>query len=262
MRSMSFLIILFACFAIGSVPQESVDVLSKATETFAQANEAQPQEAKELYLKAASLYEQLAGGGIENSKLYYNIANSYLLADDLGRAIFYYKKALHLDPADPQINRNLAVARSKRLDKVEVQTEKKVLATLFFWHYDFSLPVRFIVSIIALSSVLILATVRVWVSRFGVLLPLISIALLVLLCAAISVAVEVYNSNVIVEGVIVADAVNARKGDSERYEVAFTRPLHSGTEFVLIEERFDWLNVQLADGSKIWLPADSCMIDK
>ena len=48
---------------------------------------------------------------------------------------------------------------------------------------------------------------------------------------------------------------SARKGDADTYEAAFTEPLHAGTEFVLVEDRGDWVQAELSDGRRCWLPA-------
>ena len=58
-------------------------------------------------------------------------------------------------------------------------------------------------------------------------------------------------------GVILADEVIARKGNSETYQPSFEAPLHAGTEFELIEKRKDWYLINLADGRKCWLPQHS-----
>jgi hypothetical protein len=62
-----------------------------------------------------------------------------------------------------------------------------------------------------------------------------------------------YNKNR--PGVIISSEVSARKGNSETYESSFKEPLHSGTEFILLEERGGWLNIELADARTCWVPA-------
>jgi hypothetical protein len=58
-------------------------------------------------------------------------------------------------------------------------------------------------------------------------------------------------------GVVVAEKVTARKGDSESYEASFQEPLHAGAEFLLVEQRQAWMHVELPDGRRCWLPADA-----
>ena len=61
-------------------------------------------------------------------------------------------------------------------------------------------------------------------------------------------------------GVITADDVVARKGNSDSYEPAFTEPLPQGTEFIVIDQRTEWLHVQLQDALSAWIPQRSATV--
>jgi tetratricopeptide (TPR) repeat protein len=125
---------------------QTYSLFSQANEYFRQANSTKDsQQAEMLYEKAILSFEKIADQGqIKNAKLYYNIANAYFLKGDIGKAILNYRRAEKLDSSDTNIQKNLSFARSKRVDKVAVKTEKRVLRTLFFWHYDFSVKSRFL----------------------------------------------------------------------------------------------------------------------
>lgn len=117
---------------------------NQANESFRKANSTSDSEqAKRDYERAILNFERIIEEGqVKNAGLYYNLANAYLLQDQLGKAILNYRKAMQLDDSDENIQKNLAFARSKRIDKIPVQTEKRVMQTLFFWHYDFSLKTK------------------------------------------------------------------------------------------------------------------------
>ena len=53
---------------------------------------------------------------------------------------------------------------------------------------------------------------------------------------------------------IISPQVIARKGNSDTYEPSFKEPLHSGTEFTLIEKRGTWYQIELSDSRKCWVP--------
>lgn len=265
MRSMILCFTLMLVCIAGKVCGGSVvdahELISAADTAFAQANSADENASAALYQKAASLYQQAADtAGVQNAKLFYNIGNCYMLSGDLGRAVYNYKKALRLDSSDPLILRNLEAARSKRLDKVETKIETKVLARLCFWHYDFSPATRFYTALAVLSFMLLFFTAKVWFERLPGALPVGIIGAIVFVCFAASVAVETIHGKKYPQGVIVADSVAAKTGDSEKYDDAFKHPLHSGTEFELLEKRPQWLKVRLADGSEIWLPDEACLL--
>lgn len=230
--------------------KEGSDLFEEANEVFAE----NPEKAEELYKGSALRFERVVReGGIENSKLYYNIGNAYFRAGDLGRAILNYRKAEQFDPNDRNVQQNLAFARSQRKDELKEEEKAKALRTLLFWHYDFSFGQRFL--FFALFFVLLWATAAVrlfkprpfmkWMIGFSALLSLVLGASLVLESMAIKGERP---------GVVIAEEVVARKGDSESYEASFQEPLHAGAEFVLVEERKDWVQARLPDGRTCWLP--------
>ena len=45
----------------------------------------------------------------------------------------------------------------------------------------------------------------------------------------------------------------ARKGNSESYAPSFQEPLKEGTEFVVLEERGDWVHMSLSGDLSGWI---------
>jgi len=72
------------------LPKEQIYALyNQANETFSQANSTNdPDQAERLYEKAILTFEKIVNQGqVKNAKLYYNLANAYLLHGELGKAI-------------------------------------------------------------------------------------------------------------------------------------------------------------------------------
>jgi tetratricopeptide (TPR) repeat protein len=235
---------------------------ARANEAFRQANElaanpTQSDEAQKLYAKAALHYEKIiTEGEIRNSKLYYNLGNAYLLKADLGRAILNYRRAQNLDASDPDIQKNLTFARSKRTDEVATEAQKKVMQTLFFWHYDFSMKVRFFVAALSVGLLFVSLTLQVWLGRTGYKPAFVAGSIIAFVIATFfitSVVIENLNEVSSPAGVILAESVIARQGDGANYLPSFKEPLHAGTEFELIEKRPGWMEIKLTDGSTAWI---------
>jgi len=253
-------------FALPSVAQaelskdEMRSLFAQANEAFRQANAERTDSTKadRLYEEAILAYEKLIDQGrIKNAGLYYNLANTYFLKGDLGRAILNYRRAEKLDAADANIRKNLDFARSRRLDKVQVKTQKRVLHTLFFWHYDFSLKTKFALTCIFFAVCCIALTVIVWFGRSPAAITAAVITGLLTLCLLISVTVQTKTQADTICGVITADEVIARQGDGQNYAPSFKEPLHAGTEFDLLERRTGWLHIKLADDTDTWIPNHS-----
>ncbi|MGA2092152.1 MAG: hypothetical protein ABSH16_01930 [Sedimentisphaerales bacterium] len=237
--------------------EQAISLFNQANDAFRQANTATDDagKANSLYEKAILGYEKIIREGhIENPKLYYNLANAYLLRDDIGRAILNYRRAEKLDKSNSDIQKNLAFARGRRIDKVEQKTETQILQTLAFWHYDFSTRTKFIIACVSFAVLCLTLTAVIWFGRRASLSVVVVISAVLLVCFVGSVAVDGYNQATRLSGVIISPQVTAYQGDGPNYPASFKEPLHAGTEFVLVERRPGWLHIRLANGSDGWVP--------
>lgn len=233
-----------------------VDLYSQAKILFRQANElsvTSPDQAKDIYRKSAMRYERIMReGGIRNGKLYYNLGNTYFRMKDIGRAILNYRRAEQYIPNDPNLKQNLRYARKMRLDEIEEKQETKVLKTLFFWHYDLPTKTRVVGFSICFVLLWIFAAIRIFIKKSYITWNIMSAAALALIFAGSLMADEL-SLRRIRPGVIITQEIIARKGNSETYEPSFKDPLHSGTEFSLIEDRGDWYHIELTDARTCWV---------
>ena len=214
-----------------------------------------PAGARDHYHKAILNFELIIReGGVRNGRLFYNTGNAWFRLGDLGKAILYYKRAGLYRPNDENLRQNLEFARSMRVNRVETTEKEKVFKTLFFLHYDISSRVRLIIFMISFVMIWGAATLKLfldrrWVRTIIILFASVSVIFL------ISLSVEKIGRSRKPAGVIVSSEVTARKGDAETYQQSFTEPLYSGTEFRLLEDRTDWLYIELEDGVRCWIPS-------
>jgi len=261
-----FLLMMGACFfsaSANSAPlseTEISDLFHQGKELFRQADQmaaVNPEKARSLYLQAAMRYEHIvAKGGIHNGKLYYNIGNIYFRIKDMGRAILNYRRALQYIPNDPNLQKNLAYARSKRLDKIDIPQKTEVFKTLFFWHYDLSTSIKILLFSIFFTIFWLLAGIRRFVRNSALGWALFLSAILTMMAGG-SLVAEAVLLHRVKPGVIIDASVITRKGNSETYAPSFTEPLHSGTEFNLSEKRGNWFYIKLPDGRTCWVPSRS-----
>ena len=259
---MCFLCIFVAIFvpstARSAMSKDQVySLFNQANQFFREANATtdDPDTAQKLYEKAILNYEKIINvDGIKNPKLYYNLGNAYFLKEDIGRAILNYRRAENLDKTDTNIQKNLAFARSRRIDKVAIKTQERILETLFFWHYDFSIKTNFLITCICFAVICISIIVILWRGKSASLVVTAVICGLLTVSFLASVVVEIRSRANTIRGVITAGQVVARQGDGPNYPESFKDPLHAGTEFDLLESRPGWFHVKLSDDSEGWIP--------
>jgi len=263
----SYLLLLALCLLLAQAAKAAPTLsrehlyalLQEANTAFQTANAANnPDAARPLYDKAILLYEKLIDqGGIRNAKLYYNLANAYLLKEDLGRAILNYRRAEKLEASDLNIKKNLSFARSRRADRVETSTQRRVLETLFFWHYDFSLRTKALLACLFFGILCAILAVIVWLGRGSVTFVAAVLSGVLFLSLLTSLVIQARQEAATRSGVITAAEVVARQGDGPNYPPSFKDSLHAGLEFELVEQRPGWLHIELADGTDAWIPDDT-----
>jgi len=224
-----------------------LQTLENAQEIFrAATNEA-------LYAEAAQQFDYLVTEeGIHNGQLFYTLGNCWFMAGDLGRAILNYRRAETFLPRNADVQHNLNAARDLRTDLIPEKERHPLTDKLLGWHFKSSTPLRgWLFSV----SWLVLWGAVLWVRRSTKKTPQICVISAGLLSAILltSLATEAIMKHRTQPGVIIAEVL-VRKGDGERYAPAFQEPLHSGTEFLRLETRKNWWNIQLADGQTCWIP--------
>lgn len=95
-------------------------------ELFDQANQAYN---NGRFQQAVESYEAILATGFHSEELYYNLGNSYYQLKRVGPAVYYYEKALWLDPNYADARYNLSFAENMKIDAIESlpQTQLQVL---------------------------------------------------------------------------------------------------------------------------------------
>jgi tetratricopeptide (TPR) repeat protein len=234
-------------------PESQRALLEQANRAFEQAlDSTDGQRAHGYYQQAIDAYEQLIAAGVHNAKLYYNLGNAYFLQNDLGDAILNYRRGLRLEPGNRRLRANLRYARSQRVDQIEASARHALIARLLFWYDDLSLQTQVT---LALAGFLLAwggAFVYLFWQRSSLLWLMAGAASLFVLFAGSVLVVHVQYATGR-NGVVVAPEAAVRKGNGQSYALQFPRPLHSGAEFTVLEERGAWLQIQLANGATGWI---------
>ncbi len=101
------IVIVFFCWIGINAQNESI--FSQANDAYSNGN----------YKEAERLYMSIIEDDLVSSELYFNLGNTYYKMEQIARSIYYYEKALKLNPDGENIKNNLAFAERMRLDQFE-----------------------------------------------------------------------------------------------------------------------------------------------
>ena len=235
---------------------DAVNGESAATGLF---NEANAHYRRGEYEAARDKYQQIAGMGIRNASLYYNLGNASFKLDSLGDAILWYERALLLEPRDPDIAANLQFANLVKKDRDE-SAENIVVAGLIRAYRMPSLNELSVVLFLSIAGVAALAIWRLWArDRANTLwiagMAAASTALLVSALFLGARAIEAEEAN---EAILTVSSEVARSAPDADETVVFV--VHEGTKVVVQREEKAWVLVRLRNGWGGWLPRASITV--
>ena len=218
---------------------------------FGQAIEAIPglAETDALYEQSALKFEAAATKEHRRGAAWYNAGNAWFKSGRLGRAIACYRQARIFRPFDREVNENLEAARALNVDALEQESMPPMGA----W------PARWIHAALVLAWFLLLAAALLHV-RFRRPLTMAASGVCATIVLALGLIALLVYSQSNRAGVVIAGEIYGRKGPAYTYDAAFNQPLHDGLEFHINDRRSEWLQIELADGRRCWVPEDQTQL--
>jgi tetratricopeptide (TPR) repeat protein len=228
-------------------------VAQNAENLFSRANDLYK---NEKLKEAIELYKKIEDQGMVSSELYYNLGNSYYKLNKVGPSIYYYEKALKINPLNEDVQNNLVFAKRLALDNIE-ELPKTVFQKLNEnWLQKLSYNQWAIVVIVFsfLGSLLFLLfyfSHSPSQKRFYFATSLISFILLVF---SFFITYNQYSFNKKnKEAIVFAETTEVRNAPTFNSDEVFT--LHEGTKVIVLDAIDSWKKIKLADGKIGWIIA-------
>lgn len=218
-------------------------------------------DAKDLFLQAAKKYQLLINSGISNADLYFNLGNSYLQSDQLGRAIVNYERALNLQPNNRQFQSNLNAAQAM----VQTETTPQELTSL-----DKGLLLKLkngnsiLINMVgqqAIIVLIVLSSLTFWglviLRTMGHKLSLWKCATLpglLLIVSLVSIHFHAENTAQLGNAVIVEQRLQLHEGDGDQFAEVAVLDSAEGHRVQTLAHRGSWTQIQTTRGHIGWVP--------
>jgi len=210
------------------------------------------------FAKAAHLYLRVAEHGYESSQLYYNIGNCYYKQMQIASAIYFYQKALKLDPSFEDAKYNLKLAQELIVDKIEAVSPpfykrwyKSIYTALPPNTWAVLTVIFFVVFIIGMF--ILFSPINMVLRRIAIPISIFALIFSILIFAIASSSYNyVVNKNL---GVIMEPTVFVRSTPSEEGTPLFT--IHEGLTVKITNFIDGWYQIRLDDGRVGWLPQNT-----
>ncbi len=198
--------------------------------------------------RAVALYREMQEMGVDNGHVHYNLGNAYLRAGQLGRSIASYRRSLRLLPRDEDAYANLAFARRSARDEIAPPAPPVLVRTLLFWHYSLA-PNEVVRSVVLVGlGFWIVLALRLYRPASEVLRW--SAVCLLAVGLALGGSLVAHGAFDPAIAVVLPQEINLHAAAGEGSVVRFR--LHAGTEVRVIEQRPEWIRVELPDGQRGW----------
>jgi hypothetical protein len=208
------------------------------------------------FLRVAAQYQEILDTGLISGAVLYNQGNAFMRAGERGRAVACYRQAVRYRPRDARLTENLNFALRHTSTK---QPRKSLVLYVLFWQDFVSHSEK--VFIDTMAGVLTFALALAGMFWRPKLMNRMAIAVFLLtFVLGVSVAYDWYRFDIVKRGVVVKDGAVARKGDAESYAPAFTKALPEGSEFRFLENRGDWILIELPGQHQGWIRINQVVI--
>lgn len=215
------------------------------------------------YQDAIKKYQTILETDMHSAELYFNLGNAHYKLNNIAPSIYYYEKALLLNPNDPEIKNNLNFAKNMTLDAIDVIPEvglSKVLnnaaSSLKFDNWAV-LVVCMVVLAVILFIIYILSS-KTSVKRMAFTFSFVSVFLILV---SLAFAFHKYNLDRLDNPAIVfAQETKVKNEPNLRSEEAFR--LHEGTKVQVLDTIENWKKIKLSDGKMGWISSEDIKLLK
>lgn len=210
------------------------------------------------YTQAAAVYSSILKSGKESSALYYNLGNTYYKLNNVPESIYYYEKALQLDPENADAKNNLIFANQMKVDAITPLPKTWVRQLSDGIVGLFSAHTWAVLSIIGVFAFVLSFLLYYFVERTALKRTFFSLMLVFLFFAIGSYTLAHFCHKQVsqTQYAILFDKTVRVFSDANAYS-SEVMLLHEGTKVEIIEDAKDWVKIRLVNGKTGWTKVSS-----
>jgi tetratricopeptide (TPR) repeat protein len=218
---------------------------------FVKANKLYQQES---YIEALTIYQEIENKQVESGTLYYNMANIYYKTNQVAPAIYYYEKALKINPNNKDIVFNLEFANRMILDNIEPLPkslgQKFRDGIILKFSYNtwaiFAVSMAFVFAILFLLYHFSYSTSKKRIYFITSILSVVFVSLSVFFAMKNNHYMRTTRT-----AIIFAIQTQVKSAPTKTSDVNFE--LHEGTKVQILETLDNWRKIRIADGKSGWI---------
>lgn len=206
------------------------------------------------YQAAITTYMRVLKAKQHSAELYFNLANAHYKLNHIAPSIFYYEKALQLNPKDQDIKNNLLFSKNMTIDAIGVLPEtgfsritKKVLNTLSFDGWA--------TFAVLCSMVFVLLFLVYYFAKGSLLKRVLFIGSSVSFLLMFITLIFAFNKYSIDKSnkpaIVFAKEAEIKNEPNKRGNVIFK--LHEGVKVQVLDSIKNWNKIKLTDGKQGWI---------
>ena len=241
----AIIILLMCCFSMTGFSQNDT-VFSEANTLYNNGK----------YAEAIDKYESILDTNQHSAELYFNLGNANYKLNNIAPSIYYYEKALLLEPNDKDIQNNLAFAQNMTIDAIEVVPKvgfSRIINNIVNT-FNTDTWARIAVGGVLLFVVIFLAYHFSYTSSKKRIAFVTSIISLFIGCFSVAMAFQKDSLNKKDNpGIVFSQETRVKADPNSTSEEVFR--LHEGTKVQVVETYENWKKIKLSDNSTGWIPS-------
>lgn len=206
------------------------------------------------YRAAVTTYHKIEKGGFHSDALYFNLANAYYKLNEVAPSVYYYEKALKLNPLNEDAKYNLVLANRLTIDQIDEVPKTLLQRFETNFLHKFSIHQWAVISIL-FSIVTALLFLIYYFSYSSILKRIffsVSIVTFSLMLLSVLVAYSVLDyAKKNQPAIVFSEKAQIKNAPTFNSEDVFT--LHEGTKVIVLDEVDDWYKIKLTDGKIGWI---------